>query len=86
MLFPGGIKQGDMSEPVCAHTEVLIWAHERGIVRVQDRGGWWFIKIPSHEMNEMLSSGVSHFFTTLINTFLASSSASWQPKGENQPG
>lgn len=32
-------------------------------------------------MNEMLSSGVGHFFDTLINTFLASWSASWQPNG-----
>lgn len=53
---------------------------------MQDRGGWWFIKIPSPQMNEMLSSGVGHFFNTLINRFLAISSASWQPKGEKQHG
>lgn len=81
MLFSGGIKNTDMSEPACTHTKVLIWAHERGIVRMQDRGGWWFIKIPSPQMNEMLSSGVGHFFNALINRFLAISSASWQPKG-----
>lgn len=66
------------------HTKVLIWANEWGIVRMQDRGGWRFIKIPSHQIDEMLSSGVGHFVSTLINRFLANSSASWQPKGEKQ--
>lgn len=38
-------------------------------------------------MNEMLSSGVGHFFDPLINTFLASWSASWQPnRRENNTG
>lgn len=69
-----------------AHTKVLIWAHERGIVRREGRGGWWFIKIPPQQMNETLSGGVGHFSNTLINRFLAKSSASWQPKGEKQHG
>lgn len=42
-----------MPEPVSTH--------KRGIVRTQDSRGWRFIKIPSHQMNEMLSSGVGHF-------------------------
>lgn len=65
MLFFRGNKE-HICQSLRAHTKVLIRAHERGIVGMQDRGRW-FIKIPSHQMNEMLCSGVGHFFNTLLN-------------------
>lgn len=74
----------DMSEPVSIHTEVPIWTDlNRGIIFMcmqsrahrAAREGWSFINIPSHRLNETLSSGLGLFFSTQINTFLSAASA-----------